>query len=135
MIGLDETPPGPPASEAGGAAGTQIGKRYVDASGETRVDLLRDWIRDHRGEKIFPDRPWLFAGSGWRADPRGGPDRYNADLGGSVVGLVTFGDELIGWVEVLPDAEDVWAPEWEIDVDRAPPMGTEVTLVLRPGSG
>ena len=53
---------------------------------------------------------WMFAGSGFVRDsaaPSG--ERYAADLSGSVVGLVTFGDEMLAWPEVMSDQEAVEA--------------------------
>jgi hypothetical protein len=48
------------------------------------------------------------------------------------VGLVTFGDELIGAQAVIPDQVGIEAANWEAWTERMPPSGATATLVLRP---
>jgi len=93
---------------------------------------IRRWIRDHQGRRPFPDDPWIFGGSRLVADPGGEGERYLADLTGSVVGLVTFGDEILGFAHVFADETAVHAAEWEADPERVPPIGTEVELIIVP---
>jgi hypothetical protein len=50
---------------------------------------------------------------------------------GSIIGLVTFGDEVIGLSHVISDQAAIHEPEWEVNPERVPPIGTEVTVVLR----
>ena len=56
---------------------------------------------------------------------------YVADMTGSIIGLVTFGDEVIGFSRVIADQDAVQPPSWEVRTDHVPPRGTEVTLILR----
>ena len=93
---------------------------------------VRDWIADHRGRVDFPDLPWVFGGSELRPNPPGMEpgEHYVADMTGSVIGLVTFGDEVIGFSRVIADQTEVAAPEWTVATDRVPPMGTPVTLII-----
>jgi hypothetical protein len=86
---------------------------------------LTHWIRGIEGQSL-PEHPWVFAGS------LGEGDAYVADFSGSVVGLVTFGDEVIAYEEVLADAAAVDEPALLVREDRVPPPGTTVTLVIRP---
>ena len=67
------------------------------------------------------------------ANPKAmGPgEHYVADESGSIIGLVTFGDEVIGFSRVLADQDAVQEPEWEVNTAAIPPMGTSVTLVLK----
>ena len=58
-------------------------------------------------------------------------EHYVADLSGSIIGLVTFDDEVIGFSRVIADQAAVHPPEWEVDPERIPPVGTEVRLVIR----
>jgi hypothetical protein len=58
-------------------------------------------------------------------------EHYVADMTGSIIGLVTFGDEVVGFARVMPDSADVSEPVWEVDPERVPPIGTPVTLILR----
>ncbi len=106
-----------------------IDVRYRDETGIIVEQPVRGWIRDHRGRVAFPDEPWVFAGSRLERDPDGG-ELYLADLTGSIIGLVTFGDEVIGFSRVLADRADVQPPEWVADSDAMPPVGTEVTIVI-----
>jgi hypothetical protein len=76
---------------------------------------------------------FVFAGSRFRVDRRTGAERYLADGSGSLVGLVTFGDETIAPREVIPDQAEVESPMWEVWTERMPPLGTRVTVVVRPG--
>ena len=77
---------------------------------------------------------FVFGGSRFRTDRRTGNERYIADGSGSLVGLVTFGDETIGPREVLPDQASVSSPMWEVWTERMPPLGTRVTVVVRSGA-
>ncbi len=107
--------------------------RYENAVGETIQESMSDWIQDHRGQHGFPDEPWVFGGSAFETNlPWMGPgEHYVADMTGSIIGLVTFGDEVIGFSRVIADQEAVQPPAWEVRTDHVPPVGTEVTLILR----
>lgn len=74
---------------------------------------------------------FVFAGSRLRRDRRTGEDRYIADGSGSLVGLVTFGDETIAAASVIPDQIDAASPVWEVDPARMPAVGTKVIVRLR----
>jgi len=92
---------------------------------------IQDWIIDINTGKRFPNGSWIFGGSRMKKDFTD-HDRYVADLSGSIVGLVTFGDETLGWNEVWPDEEEVRAPEWVCNTKVMPAWNTKVTLRLRP---
>ena len=77
-----------------------------------------------------PPSRFVFAGSKFVTNRRTGAERYAADSAGSLVGLVTFGDETIASVEVIPDKSDVAAPIWEAFTERMPEPGTIVTIVI-----
>lgn len=74
---------------------------------------------------------FVFGGSRFLRNSRTQEERYAADGSGSLVGLVTFGDETIGAIEVIPDAAQVAAPVWEVFTQRMPPPGTRVKVRLR----
>jgi hypothetical protein len=116
--------------------------RYVDAKGETVEHSIRNWIRgvptsiNETGEAVrpaFPDLPWIFGGSAIATNPKfmGPGEHYVADMTGSLIGLVTFGDETLGFAHVASYQEDVQTPEWEVNTETIPPMETPVTLILR----
>ncbi len=105
-----------------------------------------DWIVSAKTGRRFGDagagqgdedtRPvWLFCGSRFvlRPDPAGGERRevYDADGTGVVIGLHTFGSEVIGLGRTLsPDAATL-EPEWIADAARVPALGTPVAVRLR----
>jgi hypothetical protein len=128
--------------------------RYSDRTGKTVKRPIRDWIRNANRAALpspgrsttqpeasgganrtaeFPDEPWIFAGSIIRPNPASmGPgEHYVADFTGSIIGLVTFGDEVIGFSRVFADQESVQAPIWEVNVETVPRPGAEVTLIVR----
>lgn len=144
LLGLE---PGAPGSWRE-APGTADGVERVPPRGPS-VEL---WVRSSRGEvplsswihdpvhgARFDAQPWLFAGSTVRPNTRSmGPgEHFVADRTGSVVGLVTFGDELIAYREVLPDRAEVAAPQWQARTEAMPPYGEPVLLIVRipPRSG
>lgn len=95
---------------------------------------LTEWMTPAEGRAPCPEHPWVFAGSLIRPNTRSmGPgEHYVADFTGSVVGIVTFGDEVIAFDEVLSDQAEVDSPQWLARTDAMPPSGTEVQLVIRP---
>lgn len=107
--------------------------RFQGSSGDTRQEPINAWIQDHRGQLDFPDDPWIFGGSAFQKNPQwmGPGEHYVADMTGSIIGLVTFGDEVIGFSRIIADQVAVHPPQWEVRSDRIPPVGTEVTLILR----
>ncbi len=110
----------------------RIDVRYVDADGETREHSICEWILDHLGRHDFPCAAWVFGGSEFESNhPDVGGEHYVADMTGSVIGLATFGDEMIGYSEVISHDSSVQAPEWEAHTRRLPPKGTKVTLIIR----
>jgi hypothetical protein len=58
-------------------------------------------------------------------------EHYVADHTGSIIGLVTFGDEVVGFEEVFSDQQSVQPLAWQVRIDHVPPVGTPVTVILR----
>lgn len=104
---------------------------WTGADGTARSALAREWVRDFHTHDLLPEGPWIFGGSMMKPDYTGAVT-YVADRTGSIAGLVTFGDELLGWCEVLPDQEAVMAPEWEANTPVMPEPGARVTVLLKP---
>lgn len=113
----------------------EVRVRYIVHSAEgaaVQHDVhVLDWIRGIDG-RSFP-ASWVFAGSAIAPNPKSlGPgEHYVADYSGSLVGLVTFGDEVIAATTVIPDVIEFEAANWEAFSERMPPEGTPATLVLR----
>jgi len=93
----------------------------------TRETPVGDWLDDRRPGPS--DARFVFAGSRFVTTPQG--ERFAADLSGSIVGLVTFGDEVIACAEVVPDRVEVAPPRWRARTGAMPAEGTPVVLVLR----
>ena len=100
-------------------------------NGVTRRCDLGEWIEDARHQEKFNSASFVFAGSHFEPDGRGG-QRYTADVTGSTVGLVTFGDELIAYAQVIPDQAEISQPRWQAHTALIPPEGSDVVLILKP---
>jgi hypothetical protein len=109
--------------------------RY-ERDGRTVEEPIRAWMVDAEGRPSFPDTPWVFAGSAFADNPdwMGPGEHYVADQTGSIIGLVTFGDEVVGFEEVFADQQSVQPLAWQVRIDHVPPPGTPVTVILRPAA-
>lgn len=101
---------------------------------EDRLDWvpLLDWITNSEGRS--PKGHWVFGGSTFRK-PNSvpvGTSLYEADLSGSIIGLVTFGDETLGFSAVIPDEVDAAPEEWRARTRSIPEIGTTVHVRVRP---
>ena len=72
---------------------------------------------------------FLFVGSQLRNNSDG-PRQYVADVSGNVISIATFGDEVL----CLPSqqSQDNNSLIWHVKAKSLPPVGTKVTLRLRP---
>jgi hypothetical protein len=105
--------------------------RWRDDEGEHERPLV-EWVRGADG-RSFPAE-WVFAGSVFAPHPPSWKEPgqyYVADITGSLVGLVTFGDETIAARAVIPDLIDIEAANWQAWTERMPPAGHPAILVLR----
>lgn len=111
-----------------------VAVEWDDASGESCRNGVSSWISDVSDRSTYPTDSWIFAGSivldDAEADQAG--VRYLADRTGSLIGLVTFGDELLAAQDVVPDSSEVHSPEWVATTRSMPKVGTETRIVLRP---
>jgi hypothetical protein len=80
-----------------------------------------------------PPSRFRFAGSRFRTDRRSGREFYLADGSGSLIGLVTFGDEVIAPIDIIPDQVSAAQPIWEVFSERMPKPGTAVTISISLG--
>lgn len=74
---------------------------------------------------------FVFAGSVMRQ--RGGAERYEADGAGTLVGLATFGSEVIAWGRVYSHEASVEEPAWIANKEVVPRRGTKVAVRIRAG--
>lgn len=99
-----------------------------DGSVDTRP--VREWIVDRDSGAMLPDAPFKFAGS--RFVQYRGAEVYDADFAGNIIGLATFGNEVVAWSEVFNPDSQIDEPRWIANRDVVPPYGTPVTIILRP---
>ena len=115
-----QAPHGPPV---------RVSVAYEDEEGMTIEADVREWIVGVEDGTRFgagEDDGWVFAGS--RMVTRGEREVYDADGTGLVVGLTTFGSEVVAWRTVISPEEDVAAPVWIANRDLVPKYKTGVRV-------
>ncbi len=85
-------------------------------------------MREIKSKKEMPALTWIFAGS--RVMENG---VYAADQTGYLVSVVNFDLTVIDIPKLASSANETL--EWETNVERMPPAGTPVTLVITPTGG
>jgi len=88
------------------------------------------WVQDNKTKEMMQGNTWLFAGSQF-AEFQDKPV-YQADLNGSAISLVNFGDDLLTLPNKMTDANDSHSKVWAPRTKAIPKVGTKVTLRLRP---
>lgn len=109
--------------------------RTTGAAGAAVESDPWEWVTVISGQRTVKDGTFVFTGSRFaqRQDPETGRlgEVYDADGAGTVVGLTTFGSELIGWSRVLSPDSGLQTPDWIADRTRVPKMGVPVVVVVR----
>ena len=100
---------------------------YENEAGETIVTDVREWIVDIETLERF-EASWVFAGS--RMVTYREREFYDADGTGLVVGLTTFGSEVVACSEVISHEADVTEPSWIANRELVPAYKTAVKLRL-----
>jgi hypothetical protein len=136
MLGLEPGTPGrfeisgrsliaiPPTGPA-----LAITLRPVSASG-TAEESPESWI------EVLPDRTtlepqqWVFAGS--RFVSFQGQERYAADFEGTIIGLTTFGSEVIAPIAMHHHDTNYEESSFLARANRMPKFNTPVTIVITP---
>ena len=116
-------------------AAVDISVRCEPGPGQFVEVPISYWVRHADDMTTPPGNTWIFGGSHVAESPAwvGGEARLAADLTGSVIGLATFGDEVLGFPQGFADPAGDPAG-WSIRSPRVPPIGTPVTLLLRPAA-
>lgn len=135
LIGLEpgspvvwEHPEGRPVPRP--AAGPEVDVLFVLSAGEAGGERLidpRDWTTEKNARGRFPEGRWVFAGSAIA----GTADAafYEADAAGTIVGLASFGTEVIAWPRPISHEEAEGEMEWVADLGAMP--AAETPLVVR----
>lgn len=108
----------------------RIGVRRVPGD-RTTDEPISGWIVDAEDDSEFTEQPWVFGGSSFFRPTPDALELYAADQSGSLVGLVTFGDEVLGVKGVRSDQVGVDAALWAVRSEVVPSPGTRVELILR----
>ena len=100
---------------------------YDDSQGKSVEVSPHEWIvSSHTGERP-PDEGFVFAGS--RIVQREGETRYDADFTGTLIGLASFGGELIAYPEPISPESSIDEPVWMADQSSVP--AGDVPVVIR----
>lgn len=91
-----------------------------------------DWITDAPTRADRPALPFVFAGS--RESRPNAPDAYDADGTGVIIGLTTFGSEVIANTTLINPQADIDEPLWIADPRTVPPINTPVRVRLSPAT-
>ncbi len=116
---VSEGPSGPPVA---------VSVVTSDEDGEETQTPASRWIVRQKSGEPLADEPWVFAGS--RFVKLNQQDIYAADLNGSVVSIVNFGDEVLARRTDLTNQTDAQA--FDANTEAIPPIGTRVILRLKP---
>jgi len=102
--------------------------------GESVEEPASMWVVRITDEAPLPavdaEGHWVFAGS--REVVRQGKTWYEADGSGTLIGLTTFGGETLGWTTMYNHDSGVAENVWIANRQLVPPLGSPVTVVLRP---
>lgn len=95
-------------------------------TGRLRSADPMDWVVHETTGQRFASRGLVFAGSNVRLVE--GNELYDADLSGTVIGLLTLGTEVIGLDRTISIHGEIDDPVWVIDFGALPPPGWPVRI-------
>jgi hypothetical protein len=112
------------------ASGTEIEVwvAWKDKSGKAQRCRAQEWILDVKKNKPM-EHPWVFAGSGFYKDERTNQKIYLAE-GGELICVSNFGTAMLDLPIQSTDANA--ALMFRANREKIPPLGTPVTLILKP---
>lgn len=88
------------------------------------------WIQDNQTKEMKKGNTWLFAGSQFATFQD--KQVYQADLNGSAISLVNFGDDLLTLPNKMTDANESHGKVWAPRTEAIPKVGTKVVIRLKP---
>lgn len=118
---------------------------WEDEQGQRHRVAANEWVKNQLTDEPMKENTWLFTGSVFHRMeapplPQGAEDAdevperarqvYMADLNGTIISLVNFGDDLITRPTTTTNRNDEQA--WATRSEVIPPAGTSVTLRLVP---
>jgi hypothetical protein len=113
------------------ATGTpiEIRVRWKDKAGRRQEALAQDWVRQIKTKKALKV-DWVFGGSGLWKNESTGKQEYQADLSGDFISVLNLPSATLDLP--LKSEGAIEDRSFEGYVERLPPAGTPVTLLLRP---
>lgn len=97
--------------------------------GKEREIPVNRWVVDTTSGEMMADNVWLFTGS--RTVQMNDEPAYLADLNGSAISLVNFGDDLLTLPNSMTQDNASHGKTWAPRTEAIPKVGSEVTLRLR----
>ncbi|MFG0292751.1 MAG: YdjY domain-containing protein [Phycisphaerales bacterium JB050] len=101
---------------------------WTDEDGQTHSVKPQDWVRHFETKERFPEGHWVFSGSKFVDYGRG--EVYDADHSGLIVGLTSFGGEVVSWHSAIHHDSGVATPVWSANNDTVPKFKTPVRVRL-----
>jgi len=123
--------PGSPGNlgESSPPSGSGLTVEVIVRQGEA-VDV-RDWVTDAPTRSLRPMDGFVFSGS--QIHTRENATRYDADGTGVIIGLTTFGSEVVAYRALMSPQAAVDEPVWIADPQVVPEIGAEVRVRIRLG--
>ena len=87
-----------------------------------------EWVVSQETGEVMPDHRWLFTGS--RFTEFRGERWFLAEQNGTLISLVSFGDDLLSRPTVQSDQGGNGL--WTANTDAIPPVGTRLTVRVQP---
>lgn len=100
----------------------------IQEGGQTREVPVNQWVVQQKTGEVMAGNHFLFTGSNFVTYED--KQVYMADLNGTVVSLVNFGEDLLTRDTEMTNHSDNQA--WNANTPVIPPLGTKITLRLRP---
>lgn len=123
--------PGAPADLATSTppSGDAVTVAFTESNTATPATIqINNWITDAPTRTRRPDLRFVFAGS--RDARPNAPIAYDADGTGVIVGLATFGSEVIANADLINPSADIDEPIWIADPRAVPKFNTSVRVRL-----
>jgi hypothetical protein len=110
------------------ASGPALRVEFLVGEGGARPAPIdpRDWTVEKGGERRFPEGEWVFAGSAIAGEPEA--LFYEADAAGTIVGLASFGTEVVAWGAPISHEEVEGELQWIAALEAMPPAETPVVV-------
>jgi hypothetical protein len=99
-----------------------------EKDGKTVEVPANEWVFNQKTKEVLKGNTWLFTGSEFSEFD--GQKVYRADLNGTVISLVDFGDDLLSRQTKMTDKDD--QSTWGVNTKVVPPIGTKVIIRLTP---